>query len=102
MTRKDIQFIAICVGASALVVIAAHLLWPPQRLSQEQWGINDPVVETTQSAQYSYVASVNSKVFHQPDCKWAKKINPRNLIGFKIREDAVKSGRRPCKLCGAL
>ncbi len=30
MTRKDIQFIIVCVGATALVVIAAHLIWPPK------------------------------------------------------------------------
>jgi hypothetical protein len=29
LTRKDIQFIAICIVAAALVVIAAHFLWPP-------------------------------------------------------------------------
>ncbi|MBW2004081.1 MAG: hypothetical protein JRI72_05620 [Deltaproteobacteria bacterium] len=46
------------------------------------------------------MASRNSKVFHRPDCKWAKKIKAGNLIGFKSREEAVKSGRRPCKSCG--
>jgi methylphosphotriester-DNA--protein-cysteine methyltransferase len=39
------------------------------------------------------------EVFHRPDCEWAKKINPQNLVGFKTREDAIKSGKRPCKVC---
>ncbi len=51
------------------------------------------------AAEYVYVASVNSEVFHYPNCRWAKKISLRNLVGFKSREDALKSGRRPCKVC---
>jgi len=107
LTRKDIQFIAICVGASALVVIAAHLLWPPQRLSQEnyvatdanKWWEKDPLAETSQTVQYSYVASAQREVFHKPSCRWAKKISRSNLIVFKTRDEAIKSGRRPCKVC---
>ena len=93
LTRKDIQFIAICVGAAALVVISAHLLWPPAK------HVPEAQVTQAQVAEYAYVASVNSEVFHQPNCKWAKKISPRNLVGFKTREDAIKSGHRPCKMC---
>lgn len=93
MTRKDIQYIAVCVGAAALVVIAAHLLWPP-RTARESVPISQ-----AQVGEYAYVASANSEVFHRPACKWAKKISPRNLVGFKSREDAINSGRRPCKVC---
>jgi hypothetical protein len=93
MTRKDIQFIAICVGAVALVVIAAHLVWPPKTIRE---GV--PITQS-QVAEYAYVASAQREVFHQPDCEWAKKISHQNLVGFKSREDAIKSGRRPCKVC---
>jgi micrococcal nuclease len=55
---------------------------------------------TVQTKEWKYVASKNSKVFHRPDCKWMKKINPKNLIGFKSREEAIRSGRRPCRVCG--
>lgn len=94
MTRKDIQFIAICVGAAALVVIAAHLVWPPEAQTVHFDYIQAPQGDV-------YVASVNSEVFHKPDCRWANlyKIKPYNLTGFKSREDAVESGRRPCKVC---
>lgn len=54
---------------------------------------------TVQTKEWNYVASKNSKVFHRPDCEWVKKIKPDNLIGFKSREDAINSGRRPCKVC---
>jgi hypothetical protein len=93
MTRKDIQFIAICVGAVALVVIGAHLLWPPAKLAPEV------KITSGQVAEYAYVASAQREVFHRPDYEWAKKIILQNLVGFKTREDATKSGRRPCKVC---
>ncbi|MHC4172001.1 MAG: Ada metal-binding domain-containing protein [Planctomycetota bacterium] len=50
-------------------------------------------------AEYTYVASKNSEVFHKPQCRWAKKISPRNLGGYNSTDEAVKAGKRPCKLC---
>jgi len=48
---------------------------------------------------YKFVASKKSKVFHKPSCPWAKKINSENLIGYQSRQQAIKAGKRPCKLC---
>jgi hypothetical protein len=50
-------------------------------------------------AEYKYVASKNSRVFHTPDCRWAKKIKPENLVTYKSRDEAVQDGKRPCKWC---
>lgn len=93
MTRKDIQFITICVGAVALAFIVVHLLWPPAE--------PEPEVSITQgiAALYPYVASVNSEVFHERDCKFVKRIKQENMIGFESREKAVETGRRACKIC---
>ncbi len=55
---------------------------------------------SAQPREWKYVASKQSEVFHRPDCKWARKISPGNLIGFNIRDEAVRSGRRPCRSCG--
>lgn len=52
-----------------------------------------------QRKDYEYVASKNSKVFHKSDCRAAARISSENLIGFNSREEAVHSGRRPCKIC---
>jgi len=49
--------------------------------------------------QYKYVASKNSKVFHRPGCRWAGRIKPENLVGYESREEAIKAGKRPCKVC---
>lgn len=50
-------------------------------------------------AEYKYVASKNSKVFHKPDCSSAKRISSKNLIGYNSRGEATKVDRRPCKRC---
>lgn len=50
-------------------------------------------------AEYKYVASKNSKVFHKPDCRWVKRIKPANLVGYNSRNEAIEAGKRPCKTC---
>ena len=85
-------------------------IWGDPELTQKylrlksKWGqyrskVSSPPA-TVQTKEWKYVASKNSKVFHRPDCKWAKRISPKNLIGYKSREEAIKSGRRPCGICG--
>jgi methylphosphotriester-DNA--protein-cysteine methyltransferase len=44
-------------------------------------------------------ASLNGKTFHKPDCAWAKKISGRNMVVYKTRDDAIASGKTPCKAC---
>ena len=50
-------------------------------------------------AEYKYIASKNSKVFHKPGCSWAKRIKPENLVGYNSKEEVIKAGKRPCKMC---
>jgi len=50
-------------------------------------------------AKYNYVASKNSKVFHRPQCSFAGRIAPKNLVGYNSRADAIRAGKRPCKIC---
>lgn len=50
-------------------------------------------------ATYPFVASKSSGVFHRPDCRWAQNISDDNRIGYKTREEAEQSGKRPCKSC---
>ncbi|MDI6870396.1 MAG: Ada metal-binding domain-containing protein [Bacillota bacterium] len=50
-------------------------------------------------AKQEYWASAKSNKFHYPYCQWAKKISPANLIVFKSREEALKAGYIPCKVC---
>jgi len=50
-------------------------------------------------AEYKFVASKNSDVFHGPDCSSAKRIKATNLVGYSSREETLKAGKRPCKRC---
>jgi hypothetical protein len=51
------------------------------------------------AARYKYVSSKNSKVFHFPQCRSAKRINPENLVGYNSKEEVIQAGKRPCKMC---
>lgn len=44
-----------------------------------------------------FIASKNSRVFHKPDCSSVKSISDKNLVYYKNREEAIQSGKRPCK-----
>jgi len=46
-----------------------------------------------------YVGSKLSNKYHLPDCKWAKKISPKNLVKFKTVAEAKKAGYVACKVC---
>jgi hypothetical protein len=56
-------------------------------------------VDKSAVAEYQYVASKNSKIFHKPECRWAKRIKPENLVGYNSKEEVSKAGKRPCKVC---
>jgi hypothetical protein len=64
-----------------LAVSIFLLLFIPYALSAEFW------------------ASKKSNKYHYPDCRWAQKINPENLIKFTSPEEAQKAGYMPCKVC---
>ena len=49
--------------------------------------------------EHKYVASKNSRVFHKPGCSSAKRIKPENLVDYGGRAEALRTGKRPCKLC---
>jgi hypothetical protein len=50
-------------------------------------------------SQNGYIASKSSKVFHRADCPHAKRMDAAKAVIFSSREDAEKTGRRPCKTC---
>lgn len=51
------------------------------------------------AADFKYVGSKKSNKYHYPSCRWAKKINPGNLVTFVSASDALKKGYVPCKVC---
>ena len=53
----------------------------------------------TQATEGKYVGSKNSKKYHYPDCRYAKKISQENKIWFKSIKEAQEAGYEPCKVC---
>ena len=53
----------------------------------------------SQIAKCAFVGSKNSTKFHTPNCQWAKRIKPENLVCFDSLETALKAGRTPDKGC---
>lgn len=51
------------------------------------------------AASGKYVASKNSKVFHDPDCPYVDNIQESNKVWFRSISGATASGRRQCSLC---
>jgi competence protein ComEC len=47
----------------------------------------------------SYAGNKNSKKFHRPTCRWAKRIKTSNLVVFKSRKEAEDAGYIACKVC---
>lgn len=87
-------FIAAWLAANPKGVQSAD----PNQVSISQREATQPAAKS-EVTEYKYVASKNSKVFHSPECRWAKRIKPENLVSYNNREDAIKAGRRPCKVC---
>ena len=51
------------------------------------------------AADYKYVGSAKSNKYHYPNCEWALKINPANLVKFASAKEALDAGYVPCKVC---
>lgn len=64
-------------------------------------GETSPVgaVKPQVAAADGFVASKTSKVYHRPDCRFAKQMEPSKSLTFRTRQDAEQNGRRPCKTC---
>lgn len=47
----------------------------------------------------AFVGSKNSDKYYPPDCQWAKRIKPENLVCFFSAEEARQKGYQPAKSC---
>jgi micrococcal nuclease len=52
-----------------------------------------------ESSECNFISSKVGSVFHKPDCEWAKKIKSWNKQCFSTNEDAIRAGKRPCRVC---
>jgi hypothetical protein len=51
------------------------------------------------SQEHLLVGSISSRKYHLPDCRYAQKIKPENLVTFSNSEEAEREGYLPCKVC---
>lgn len=63
------------------------------QIKGEQSETNDNV--NLQNKTRAFVASKNSKVYHSPDCQYAKRIKDKNKIWFKSAKEAEEMGYKP-------
>lgn len=61
------------------------------------WGA--PVVAKPGKPAGNYVGNRRTKVFHRADCEWAQKISLQNRVEFRSRNEAIRAGYRPCRVC---
>lgn len=47
----------------------------------------------------TYIGNARTKKFHRPDCVWAQQISPSNRVQFRSRDEAIRQGYQPCKVC---
>lgn len=57
---------------------------------------SSPLIQNNTSKS-KLVGSINSNIYHHPDCPWAKKISPANQIWFNSEEEAQKAGYIRCE-----
>ncbi|MGQ9498707.1 MAG: thermonuclease family protein [Desulfotomaculales bacterium] len=51
------------------------------------------------AGQGPYIGNLRSKKFHRPDCEGVAEMSPANRVHFETREEAVRQGYEPCRLC---
>jgi micrococcal nuclease len=90
---KDVCDLLVANGL-AQRIIEVKTPKPPQAAIQQASQIN-----ARQAPRYPYMASKTSKIFHRVDCSHAKRIDAAKAIYFSSRQEAVRTGRQPCKTC---
>jgi micrococcal nuclease len=57
------------------------------------WSLRKP------SDERSYVGNTGTRKFHRPSCEWAPKIEPKNLVRLRTRDQALDLDLTPCRSC---
>ncbi|MEM4267215.1 MAG: hypothetical protein QXK37_00110 [Candidatus Woesearchaeota archaeon] len=57
------------------------------------------IIDTIHPKKKNYVASIDGKTYHEPDCRLAKQIRPDKLIWFVNKGEAEEKKYTPCNKC---
>lgn len=92
--RTDLHGTIVVVSNGQEITVATDKKASPEK--ERAPGIT-PALITEPSKEQEYVGNKNSKKFHLPSCKSLP--TPQNRVYFKLREEAIKAGYEPCKVC---
>jgi len=94
MDGKASRFIIICIAVICVALLA-------MRLSRmRQTSLQDKIaVQQTMPAEMFYVGSKYDKIYHNPSCKLAARINTDELVTFTSARQAIGKGYKPCEKC---
>lgn len=84
---------------------AEYLLQLQKQAREEKlglWGKEAGEKAGEKTSSVGFVASKNSKVYHEKGCPGAEGIEEQNVIEFSTEKEAIESGRRMCKVSGCL
>ena len=78
--------------------------WKAHREHSERYERREKGYSETQASREvphftGFIASRNSPVFHKADCKSVAKIAEKNRVQYASRDDAVRTGKKPCGEC---
>ena len=67
------------------------------REAQRKDRIRAPLVE--KEKEKIYFGNKRTPTLHLSNCRWIKRMQPKNIVLFTSRKDAVNQGYTPCKVC---
>jgi methylphosphotriester-DNA--protein-cysteine methyltransferase len=59
----------------------------------------NPAAQGSVPATTGFVGNKEARIYHTPACKLVLKIKPENNVTFATKDEAVKAGYAPCKIC---
>jgi uncharacterized SAM-binding protein YcdF (DUF218 family) len=107
--KKNEADIVLVIGVIlvALISFGAGRLTAPQ-ITKDPIIIQEPTASIIESLGHSqemigertkkgrFVGSINSNIYHWPECPFAQRISSANQIWFESEEKAKKTGYKPC------
>ena len=98
-TMVPVRFVAESLGCEVLWDADTQTVHINTASNTAEPTTEQSTTEQTVDTTGKYVASNDSDKYHYPDCRWAEKILPENLISFDTEEEAVSAGFSPCGTC---
>jgi len=95
-SKKIVPYLFVSLDALPKKVRRKLLIPIEYELIEEE----DTIVAREKNPSPFYIASKNSKLFHEPGCWQAKRIKDEYKVIFKTRKEALEAGYTPHRVCG--